>query len=133
MPGGIATIGLFGKHWTPKKCIAFFQRFARNIFPSRRNIRSSFCAAIKRFFTFYLEDGRYDAGYLEDVLKEALGLGPIFTPLKSRTSGVKFAVTATTISDATLCLMSNYNGEDGHSKELSASTRSRVVAGLIVR
>lgn len=131
-PGGIAAIGLFGKNWSPKKCIAFFQRFARNIFPSRRSIGSSFFATIKRFFTFYLEDGRYDAAVLEGVLQEALGLSPIFAPQKSRTSGIKYAVTATTIADATLCLMSNYNGEGGRGKDLSASAPPRIVAGLIL-
>lgn len=93
----------------------------------------SICAAIKRLFAFYFEDGKYDATLLEDVMKEALGLDPIFSPLKSRSSGIKFAVTATTISDATLCLMSNYNGEGSHSKELSVSARVHIVAGLTGR
>jgi len=64
-------------------------------------------------------------------MKEALGLDPIFTPVTSRASGMKFAVTATTISDATLCLMSNYNGEVNHGKELSTSARSRMLTRLM--
>lgn len=60
-------------------------------------------------------------------MKEALGLDPIFTPVMSRPSGMKFAVTATTISDATLCLMSNYNGEVSHGKDLSTSGQSRTL------
>lgn len=86
---------------------------------------------IRRLFSFYFEDGKYDATLLEGVMKEALGLDPIFTPPKSRSSGIKFAVTATTISDATLCLISNYNGEGGHSKELSVSTLFHNVAELM--
>jgi hypothetical protein len=34
---------------------------------------------------------------------------------------MKFAVTATTISDARLCLISNYNGEGSYGKDPSAS------------
>jgi len=38
---------------------------------------------------------------------------------------MKFAVTATTISDATLCLISNYNGEGTPGRDLSRSNLSR--------
>ncbi|KAH8799403.1 hypothetical protein F5884DRAFT_869331 [Xylogone sp. PMI_703] len=116
--GGIATIGLFGKHWSPKKCLAFFRKFARNIFPSKVRSRHSIWAIIQRIFVFYLEDGKYDVTVLEDSLKEALGLGSLFGPVGSRTSGMRFAVTATTISDASLCLISNYNGEGQYRKGL---------------
>jgi len=56
---------------------------------------------------------------LEEALKEALGLGPILTPVTSRPSGMKFGVTATTISDATLCLITNYNGDGSIPKSSS--------------
>jgi hypothetical protein len=46
---------------------------------------------------------------------------------------MKFAVTATTISDVALCLISNYNGEGNHSKDLSALGHLRVYARLIMR
>ena len=82
-------------------------------------MRHSICAVIRRIFAFYLEDGKYDATLLEETLKEALGLGPIFNSVKSRPSGMKFAVTATTISDATLCLITNYNGEGNACNDLS--------------
>jgi hypothetical protein len=74
---------------------------------------------VRRAFSFYLEDGKYDATHLEANLRDALGQGATFDAVESRTSGMKFAVTATTISDATLCLISNYNGSGEHSKELS--------------
>lgn len=74
---------------------------------------------IPRIFAYYLGDGRYDASLLDDTLKEALGQSPIFDSVEGRPSGMKFAVTATTISDATLCLISNYNGKGSHSKERS--------------
>jgi hypothetical protein len=64
-------------------------------------------------------------------MKEALGLDPIFTPLKSRSSGIKFVVTITTISDTTLYLMSNYNSKGSHSKELTVFTLFLIVTGLM--
>jgi hypothetical protein len=79
----------------------------------------SICAIIRRIFAFYIEDGKYNATVLEDALKEALGLGPMFGPTRFGPSGMRFAVTATTISDATLCLISNYNGEGQHGKDSS--------------
>ncbi|KAH9204666.1 acyl transferase/acyl hydrolase/lysophospholipase [Leptodontidium sp. 2 PMI_412] len=115
--GGIATIGLFGRNWTPKECLAFFRKFARVIFPLKVGVRHSICATIRRLFAFYLEDGKYKAAVLEDALKEALGLDPVFGPTSLGSSGMKYAVTATTISDATLCLISNYNGEGHYGKD----------------
>ena len=81
----------------------------------------SICAILRRIFAFFLRDGKYNAAVLEDALKEALGLGPIFGPVRLGPSGMKFAVTATTISDATLCLISNYNGEGENSSRLGVS------------
>ncbi|KAH6675990.1 acyl transferase/acyl hydrolase/lysophospholipase [Halenospora varia] len=115
--GGIATIGLFGKNWSPKECLAFFRKFARIIFPPKVAARVSICAIVRRIFAFYLEDGKYNASVLEDALKEALGLGPLFGPARLGPSGMRYAVTATTISDATLCLISNYNGEGQNCKD----------------
>ncbi|CZT07006.1 uncharacterized protein RAG0_12591 [Rhynchosporium agropyri] len=115
--GGVATIGFFAKYWTPKQCLAFFLKFARIIFPPKRGCRFSICAILRRIFAFYLADGGYDAAILEEALKEALGSDRMFDSAKSRPSGMKYAVTATTISDATLCLISNYNGSSPPGKD----------------
>ena len=56
-----------------------------------------------------ISGGRYDADILEKFLQEAYGTTPMFHT--ARPSGMKYAVTATTLSDATLCLISNYNTE----------------------
>jgi hypothetical protein len=74
---------------------------------------------IRRIFAFYREDGKYNAAVLEDALKDALGQGPLFGPVTLESSGTRYAVTATTISDATLCLISNYNGQDQDSNNSS--------------
>jgi hypothetical protein len=74
---------------------------------------------LRRISAYYLEDGKYNASLLDGTLKEALRQSPIFDSVEGRPLGVKLAVTATTISDATLCLILNYNGQSSHSKELS--------------
>jgi hypothetical protein len=84
---------------------------------------------IRRIFAFYREDGKYNAAVLEDALKDALGSGPLFGPVTLGSSGVRYAVTATTISDATLCLISNYNGEDQDNKNSSRLAISRSTLG----
>lgn len=59
----------------------------------------------------WLADGRYDASTLEDILKEVYGTSRrLFDVTTPHVSGVKIAVTATTINDARLCIFSNYNG-----------------------
>ena len=93
-------------------------------------MRYSICAIIRRIFAFYLEDGKYNAVVLEHALKDALGLDPIFGPVTSGPSGVRFAVTTTTISDATLCLISNYNGEGQHEKDSRRLNSSKWTLGL---
>jgi hypothetical protein len=113
----LAGIGLFGKNWSPNECLTFFRKFAKVIFPRKRS-GYSICALVRRIFTYYVEDGKYDTSVLESALQEAIGWEPLFGPA-TRVSGMKFAVTTTTISDATLCLISNYNGEDEKSIDLS--------------
>jgi len=71
------------------------------------------------FLTTCFADGRYDAKVLENILKETFGSHPLFGTKGQRPSGMKIAVTATTISDATLCLFSNYNGAGSYSKDFS--------------
>lgn len=95
----------------------FFPRFAKTVFPSRAGTKSSIFAKFYTFLVSYFTDGRYDATFLEDVLKKTLGSRPLFDSVASRPSGMKIAVTATTISDATLCLFSNYNGVGSYGKD----------------
>jgi hypothetical protein len=77
----------------------------------------SILAKLCRVFKSYLADGQYDAAYLENALQKAFGCGPLFDSVELRPSGIKIAVTATTISDATLCLFTNYNGYSASSED----------------
>ncbi|OBT40488.1 hypothetical protein VE00_07880 [Pseudogymnoascus sp. WSF 3629] len=111
--GGVINLGLFGKNWTPEQCLTFFCKFAKIIFASKAKARSSIwswvslCSWIS--WIMRISGGRYDADILEKFLQEAYGTTPMFHT--ARPSGMKYAVTATTLSDATLCLISNYHTE----------------------
>jgi hypothetical protein len=107
--GGLIILALFAKYWGTRRCLEFFHYFAKRIFPSDRTGGSVF-SKLRRFFASYLADGQYDATFLESTLQETFSGGPLFDCVHLRSSGMKLAVTATTISDATLCLFTNYNG-----------------------
>ena len=105
--GGLIVLAMFTRLWGTKRCLEFFKIFAKRIFPYSGS-RGSLFGRIRRFFQCFLTNERYDTLSLEATLQEAFGLGPLFG--SGQLSGMKVAVTATTISDATLCLFSNYNG-----------------------
>ncbi|KFY65513.1 hypothetical protein V496_02529 [Pseudogymnoascus sp. VKM F-4515 (FW-2607)] len=111
--GGVINLGLFGKNWTPDQCLAFFRKFAKIIFASKAKARFSIWSWISLCswvsWIMRISGGRYDADILEKFLQEAYGTTPMFHT--ARPSGMKYAVTATTLSDATLCLISNYHTE----------------------
>jgi hypothetical protein len=110
------------KYWGTKKCLRFFSKFARRVF-YKFGVKRSIFAKIWWFFASYFADGQYDAVLLEKILQENFGLRPLFDSMGLRRSGMKVAVTATTISNATLCLFSNYNGSGNYSRD----TRTCVV------
>lgn len=91
----------------------------RVIFLQKRGYRYSICTIIKRIFTFYVTDSSYDTIVLENALKETLGSGRVYDTMRTRLSRIKFVVIATTISDAILCLISNYNSNSPPSRDSS--------------
>jgi hypothetical protein len=74
------------------------------------------CVPLKRVFEFYFANGKFNAIILKKILKDTFGtrLPAVSGPAGDSFNlpGMKYAVTATTISDAALCLISNYHGED---------------------
>ena len=71
-------LGLFAKYWSPKECLIFFHKFARSIFQPKTNVTKSLYGMIKRIFSSYIADGKYNVSTLEMFLKEALGMALIF-------------------------------------------------------
>jgi len=69
---------------------------------------------------------------LEEALKEAFGLGPVFNSLILRLLGMKFVVIVTIIIDTILYLISNYNSKgtlsrDSSKLNLSHSTNTNIL------
>ncbi|KFY30375.1 hypothetical protein V494_08174, partial [Pseudogymnoascus sp. VKM F-4513 (FW-928)] len=118
--GGVINLGLFGKNWTPDECLTFFCKFAKIIFASKTKARLSIWSWISLWswvsWIMRISGGRYDVDILEKFLQEAYGTTPMFHT--ARPSGMKIAVTATTLSDATLCLISNYYAEGNPTSNL---------------
>ena len=66
---------------------------------------------LRDLFRCWLSDGCYDVGALEHALKEVFGnTRRLFDTDPKGPSGQKVAVTATTLSDASTYIFSNYNG-----------------------
>lgn len=105
--GGLAILSFLHEYWKISECLEFLHKFAHRVFPSKQRSSRSF---ISRNFRLIVSDGQYDAVTLEETLIEAFGTGPLFGVVKNRPSGMKVAITATTISSADLCLFTNYNG-----------------------
>ena len=66
---------------------------------------------MRDLFRCWLSDGRYDESLLEASLKGTFGYDRrLFDVDRLGVSGQKIAVTATTLSDASTFILSNYNG-----------------------
>ena len=66
---------------------------------------------LRDYFRCWLSDGCYDIELLERSLKEIFGSNRrLFDADTAGVSGQKVAVTATTLSDASTYIFSNYNG-----------------------
>lgn len=72
---------------------------------------TGFMTRVREYFRCWLSDGCYDDAALESLLKEIFGENQrLFDAESCGVSGTKVAVTATTISNASPYIFSNYNG-----------------------
>ena len=70
-----------------------------------------FVTRVRDYLRCWLSDGCYDDVVLESLFQEIFGKNQrLFDADGFNPSGTKVAVTATTISDATPYIFSNYNG-----------------------
>ncbi|KFY69541.1 hypothetical protein V496_00161 [Pseudogymnoascus sp. VKM F-4515 (FW-2607)] len=127
--GAIGLAALFVVYMDTKTSLRFWHKFATHVFQKFR--RRSIFAKLWWFFISYFTDSQYDADLLEDALQEVVGFRLLFGPTGSRTSGMKIAITATTISNATLCLFSNYSvnadANDTYCKHIRPSDASNEI------
>lgn len=86
-----------------------FIRLAQQVFSTERLRANSLCARLRRLVYWWLNDSRYDDFVLEACLQEVFGTHRrLFDVLP--VSGTKIGVMTTSVSDAKLCILSNYNG-----------------------
>jgi hypothetical protein len=91
------------------ECISEFTTLARHAFTSRFVSNRSLCSYIASTIRSWARDGKYDASPLEACLRQAYGdERKMHDYPVAGISNAKVAVTATTISDASLCIFSNY-------------------------
>ncbi|OBT64129.1 hypothetical protein VE03_06283 [Pseudogymnoascus sp. 23342-1-I1] len=118
--GAVGLAALFIMYWDTKTCVRFWHKFATRVF--EKIVLRSTIAKCWWYLASYFADGLYDAVLLEEALQEKFEFRRLFGPTESRPSGMKIAITATTISNATLCLFTNYNGSKcKHIRPYSAS------------
>ena len=117
--GGLIVLGLFLKYWTVEKSVRVFDVIVRDVFGKDLAGGGGIFMQMRRHFRCWLNDGRYDVSSLEAFLKHNFGEERrIFDASeKGETSGVKVGVTASTISDASPYIFSNYNGWGQRTKD----------------
>ena len=101
-------LGLFHQQWTAEKCTGMFVELTRRFFANKSR---TLVAKVQQYMKGVISDGCYDTVELESALKEQFGQSKrVFDMPINGTSRTKFAVTATTISNALSFIFSNYNG-----------------------
>lgn len=108
--GGLIVLSLFLRNWNVQKSSTVFDTLSRKFFSKNpRQSRSPF-AILRRAIYCWLSDGCYDVAAYEESLKESFGHEQRMFRQVESVSRSKVAVTATSISDASPFIFSNYNG-----------------------
>ncbi|KAI9676515.1 MAG: hypothetical protein M1817_000673 [Caeruleum heppii] len=110
--GGLIVLAIFLCQWSVERGIQAFDVLTKKFFGAGRQNQSTL-TRFRSLLSCWYSDGYYDATNLEKTLAEIFGTTRrIFDTTAGAVSGVKVAVTATTISDATPYIFSNYNGKE---------------------
>ncbi|KIW24829.1 uncharacterized protein PV07_10519 [Cladophialophora immunda] len=88
-----------------------FEALSNRIFPKRAYGFMPIFQRLIHWLVWWVSDNKYDSGTLEDVVQEAFGVRQrLFDFASQHQSGIKVAVTASTVSSSQLRLFTNYNG-----------------------
>ncbi|KAL9606564.1 MAG: hypothetical protein Q9179_000289 [Wetmoreana sp. 5 TL-2023] len=112
--GGLIVLCLFIRQWGVEQCVRVFDTITREFFRGQRRKGSGFLGCIRHLASCWLSDGIYDVKALEVVLKDVFGAYERMFGSVQVNQRCKIAVTATTISDASPFIFSNYNGIGNH-------------------
>ena len=110
-------LSLFVRRWNVSYCSEIFDTLTRQFFSRRTRGSGNFIQQIRYLLKCWLSDGCYDVRGLENSLKEYFGTEQRMFDYTGNPSDVKVGVTATTISDASAYLFSNYNGSSVRSSD----------------
>ena len=109
--GALIGLDLCHRRSSVEQCVQRFSSLAHRVFPPRQSPTISPCAWLREALYWWFADSRYDGFALEDTLKEVFGTNRrLFDVKVPNISNVKLGITATTTTDASLCVFTNYNG-----------------------
>ncbi len=89
----------------------------KRFFIKKQKESQTLLGRLHRVLKYWISDGYYDVFTLETIFKECFGETRRMFDTSSSVSGMKVGVTATTISDASSFVFSNYNGLGVRNKE----------------
>ncbi|KAL8788264.1 MAG: hypothetical protein Q9213_001784 [Squamulea squamosa] len=115
--GGLIVLSLFVRQWGVDQCLQTFEALSRQFFQARRRKRFGCCRYIRRLLKCWLTDGYYNVDALEAAMKASFGPHERMFGTSQSPYGTKVAVTATSISDASPFVFSNYNGQTTRAKD----------------
>jgi hypothetical protein len=112
-------LGMFLKGWSAKLCAQKFSSLGRQLFEKGHKSSWRWVSKLNDLLWCFLADGHYDTQLLDNLLRNSFGPSlRMFGTKSSLLSGNKIAVTATTISNASPCIFTNYNGPEFRSDDL---------------
>jgi len=95
---------------------------SRQFFRSEQIAGQNVLRYLRHLLKCWFSDGYYDVRRLEASLKDNFGLNQRMFDYRQTKSDTKIAVTATTISDATPYIFSNYNGTGQRQRDCGKTT-----------
>ena len=131
LTGGLIVLGLFHCQWAVSQCIQTFDSLTREFFSTRLRAKGGAWQYFRHLLRCWISDGYYDAIALEATLKRYFGVRQrMFGYIPSKVA-TKTAVTATTISDASPVILSNYNGVGVRQADCGKLTRRASAASAL--
>lgn len=109
-PGGLIVIALFRMHWNVPLCTAHFCHVANATLRKRRTGRMRLLSAFQDLGRALLTGAVYSGESVARPLQACFGTDVrLFAHSEHGPAGSKFAVTATTLHDASSTILANYN------------------------
>ena len=108
--GGLIVLLLFLQQWPIAHCLTAFNVMTRRVFQQRHKHDRSILSGFRHILRCWLANKYYNIATLETCLKETFSNQQRIFDYSDLISGTKIAVTASTISDTSTYVFSNYNG-----------------------